>query len=198
MFKIAVLASTNGTVLQAIINEIQAGKMPNIELLRVVSDVEDCGALRKARQHGFEAVFIDPKGKDRQAVDKELAMAVGEVDLVCLAGFMRILSRHFIHKYRRRIINVHPSLLPMYGGKGWYGNKVHEAVLANGDKESGMTVHYVDEGVDSGIPILQERIPVEDGDTVEILKDKVQMLEKVFYPEAIRIIEFEKTNNPFL
>lgn len=180
MFKIAVLASTNGTDLGAIIDEMKAGKMPGIELVRVVSNKADCGALDKARDFGVEAVFVEN--------DADLAKVVGDVDLVCLIGYMKILKADFVEAYRGRIINVHPSLLPKYGGKGWYGMKVQEAVLAAGDTETGMTIHFVDVGVDSGEILLQRRVVVSPGDTADILKAKVQELEKAGYPEAIRLI----------
>lgn len=191
MFKVGVLASTNGTDLQAIIDEMKAGNMPGIELVRVVSNVKDCGALEKARGFGAEAIFVDPVGKSREEYDEALVAAMGDVDLVCLIGYMRILTSVFIRAFAGRIINVHPALLPKYGGKGWYGMKVHEGVLASGDAESGMTIHYVDESVDGGPILLQKTVPIEEGETPESLKDKVQALEKQWYPEAVRLIAKE-------
>ncbi len=124
---------------------------------------------------------------------------MGAVDLVCLIGYMRILSPIFIDVYHpRNIVNVHPSLLPKYGGPGWYGMKVHQAVLANKDTESGMTIHFVDYGVDSGPPILQEKVPVLPDDTPETLKARVQMAEKAAYPRAIaQIVAERRQETPF-
>lgn len=187
--KIAVLASTRGTNLQAILDEMEAGKLPGVELTAVISDVEGAGALEKARAHGVKAIFLDPKGLSREAYDQKLIQSIGEVDLICLIGYMRILSPLFIQAYEGKIINVHPSLLPKYGGKGWYGDKVHEAVLANGDTKSGMTLHYVDNTVDGGEMVLQSTCPVLAKDTPETLKERVQALEKKAYPEAIRLIQ---------
>ena len=179
-FKIAVLASTNGTDLGAIIEEMKAGLMEGIELSRVVSNVEDCGALQKARDFGVEAIFVGPDG--------DLIEAVGDVDLVCLIGYMRILKPDFVKAYEGRIINVHPALLPKFGGPGFYGANVHESVLAAGEMETGMTIHYVTEDVDGGPILLQKTVAIEIGDTPDTLKDKVQALEKKWYPEAIRLI----------
>lgn len=187
-FRIAALASTRGTDLQAILHELEAGKLPGVELTKVLSNVETCGALEKARTHGIETVFVNPTGLSPEEYDAKLIETIGEVDLICLIGYMKILTPSFVRHYKNRIINVHPSLLPKYGGKGWYGRKIHEAVLTNGDKESGMTIHFVDEGVDSGEILLQEKVSVEPDETVESLQAKVQKLEKKAYPEAIRML----------
>jgi len=191
-FKVVVLASTRGTDLQAIIDEMEAGEMPGIELTKVVSNVKDCGALEKARAHGIEDIWVDPTGKNREEFDRDLVAAIGEagveVDLICLIGYMRILSPVFVKAFEGRIINVHPALLPKYGGPGFYGANVHESVLAAGEEETGMTIHYVTEDVDGGPILLQKIVAVENGDTPDTLKDKVQVLEKKWYPEAIRLI----------
>lgn len=192
--KIAVLASTNGTDLQAIMDEMNAGLMPGVELVRVVSNVRDCGALEKARAFGCSDVFIDPKGKSRVEFDRELVEAVGDVDLVCLIGYMRILSPVFVRAFEGKILNVHPALLPKYGGPGFYGANVHEAVLEAGEIETGMTIHFVTEEVDGGPIFVQKRVAIEPGDTADDLKNKVQALEKKWYPEAIRLISKGKTD----
>lgn len=187
-FKIAVLASTNGTDLQAIIDEMKAGKMPGIALTAVISNKQDCGALEKARTNNFPAIFIDPANKTREEFDLEMAKTLQEkeVDLIVLVGYMRILSPEFVHKFPHRIINVHPSLIPKYSGKNFFNKGVHEAVLKAGEKETGMTIHYIDETVDTGAIICQKTCPVSPNDTPETLKDKVQDLEKKYYPEIIR------------
>lgn len=187
-FKIAVLASTRGTDLQAVFDEMDAGLLPDVEIAAVVSNVKNCGALEKAKLHGVKAVFVNPEGKTREEFDTEMSAQVDEVDLICLIGYMRILTPAFIRKYAGKIINVHPALLPKYGGKGFYGQNVHEAVLAAGEKESGMTIHFVDENVDEGKILLQKKVAIAEGETAESLKEKVQALEKKYYPEAIRLL----------
>lgn len=188
MFKIAVLASTKGTDLQAIIDEMKAGKMPGIELAVVISNKEHCYALKRAKEQGYETVFIDTKDKTREEFDMEIAKILEShgVDLIVLVGYMRILTPVFIQKFQHRIINVHPALIPKFCGKDFFGSNVHEAVLKAGEKETGMTIHYVEEGVDSGEIILQKKCPVSPDDTPETLKVKVQELEKKWYPEVIR------------
>ena len=188
MFKIAVLASTNGTDLQAIIDEMKAGKMPGVELAIVASNKENCYALERAKEQGYKTVFIDPKNKTRQEFDQQMATILEneKVDLVVLVGYMRILSSEFVRKFKNKIINVHPALIPKYCGPQFFGTSVHEAVLKAGEKETGMTIHYVDEGVDTGKIILQKTCPVDPNDTPETLKKKVQALEKKWYPEVIR------------
>lgn len=197
-FKLGILASGNGTDLSAIYQEMDEGKMPGIEVAIVISNKEDAPVLEKARARNIKAVFVDPKGKSKEEYDEELVRLMKEagVDLVCLIGYMKILTPTFVRTFPRHIINVHPSLLPKYGGNGWYGMKVHEAVLANGEKESGMTIHYVDIGVDSGAMILQEKVAIEPGETPESLKAKVQELEKKAYPEAVRMIYKDRTSKP--
>lgn len=187
-FHIAVLASTNGTDLQAIIDEMKAGKMPGIELSVVISNKKDCYALKRAKEQGFKTVFIDPKEKTPEQFDLEMAQILEneKVDLIVLVGYMKILTAPFVKTFAHRIINVHPSLIPKYSGKNFYGANVHEAVLKAGEKEAGMTIHYVDEGVDTGEIVLQKTCEISPGDTSETLKEKVQALEKKWYPEVIR------------
>lgn len=190
---ICVLASTNGTDLQAIIDEMKAGKMPGIELKFVLVDREDCGAAEKAKKAGIPLIFLNPLGPDgkkleREAYDRLLAtqcQAYG-IDLIVLVGWMRILSPWFVRQFPKKIVNVHPSLLPKYPGMDL---NVHEEVLKNAEKESGMTIHYVDEGVDTGEILLQKTVVIEQGETVDSLKKKVQELEKFWYPEVIRRLQ---------
>lgn len=189
-FKLGILASGNGTDLEAIYKEMDSGKMPGIEVALVLSNKETAPVLDRARARGIKALFVDPKDKSKEDYDRELALLMKEagVDLVCLIGYMKILTPVFVSAFPRHIINVHPALLPKYGGNGWYGMKVHEAVLAAGEKESGMTIHYVDIGVDSGATILQEKVSIEPGETPESLRAKVLELEKKAYPKVIRMI----------
>ncbi len=164
--------------------------MPGVELAVVVSNKKDCYALERAKKQGYKTVFVDPKGKTREEYDEEVAEIIkeNEADLIVLVGYMRILSPEFVQKFKNRIINVHPALLPKFSGKGFFGSNVHEAVLEAGEKETGMTIHYIDEGVDTGEIILQKKCPVEPDDTPETLKEKVQALEKKWYPEVIRTL----------
>lgn len=194
-FKIAVLASGNGTDLGAIFEEMDLGKMPKeIEITIVISDKKESKALEKARARNIRAVFVDPAGKVREDYDRELIDVIGAVDLVCLIGYMRILSQPFVRHFARRIINVHPALLPKYGGEGWFGMKVHEAVIANKEIESGITIHYVDFGVDSGPTIIQEKVPVHPEDTPHDVRERTLAVEKRCYPEAIRLIFNQRKN----
>lgn len=194
MFKIGVLASTRGTDLQAIIDEMKEGRMPGIELSIVISNVEDCYALKRAKEQGYKTIFINPKNKTKEAFDMEMAKILEEnkVDLVVLIGYMKILSNAFVRKFKNKIINVHPALIPKFCGKSFYGANVHEAVLAAGEKETGMTIHYVDEKVDHGKILIQKKCPVFQNDTPATLKERVQILEKKWYPEIIRQLSANK------
>ena len=189
MFKIVVLASTRGTDLQAIIDEIKAGKMHGIELSAVISNKKDCYALQRAKEQGYETHFISQKGKTREEFDKEIAQIIEEkhADLIVLVGFMRILSSWFVREFKNKIINIHPAIdMKKYGGAGFFGGNVHEAVLKAGEKETGCTIHYVTEDVDTGPIIVQAKVKITPDDTVDTLKYKVQALEKKLYPEVIR------------
>jgi len=185
--RFSVLASTRGTDLQAIIDEIKAGRL-KAELACVVSNVKNCYAIERAHSHGFKTYFVDPKERSRVEFDRELVKILKSenTDLVVLVGYMRILTPYFVGEFKNRVINVHPALLPKYGGKNFYGANVHEAVLKAGEKETGMTIHFVDEDIDTGRIILQKTCPVLPGDTPETLKDRVQALEKEWYPKVIQ------------
>ena len=187
-FRIGVLASTKGTDLQAIIDELKDGKMPGIELAVVLSNKKNAYALERARLQEYKAIFVDPKNKTREEYDLELAKLLKEhqVDLVVLIGYMRILTPTFVKQFPRRIINVHPALMPKFGGPGFFGSNVHEAVLAAGEKETGCTIHFVEDEVDAGEILVQEKVEVTPDDTPASLKEKVQTLEKKCYPEVIR------------
>ncbi|MBU1151421.1 phosphoribosylglycinamide formyltransferase [Patescibacteria group bacterium] len=194
MFRIAVLASTNGTDLQAIIDEIKAGLMPGIELAIVISNKKDAYALTRAKEQGYKTRFINPQNLTRTQFDTKMAKILKEekVDLIVLVGYMRILSKEFVKKFPQKIINIHPSLIPKYCGKNYYGSNVHKAVIEGHEKETGMTIHYIDEGCDTGEIILQKTCPVTSKDTPETLKEKVQALEKKWYPEVIRLLASQK------
>lgn len=187
--KIAVLASTRGTDLQAIIDEIKAGRLKNVELICIVSNVKNCGAVERAKSHGIKTYFVDPKDRSRIEFDRELASILKneKVDLIVLVGYMRILTPYFVGEFKQKIINVHPAILPKFGGKNFFGQNVHEAVLAAHETETGMTIHFVEEDVDTGKIILQKTCPILPDDTPETLKDRVQALEKQWYPKVIQM-----------
>jgi len=179
--KVAVLVSGGGTNLQAIIDKVQSGELPQVELVKVISSKEGAFALERAAKAGIPT-----------AVAKEQADVLNELkacgtELIVLAGYMKVLSEEIIKEYRNRIINIHPSLIPKYCGKGFYGIRVHNAVIAGGETESGATVHYVDEGVDTGEIILQRKVPVEPGDTPEELAARVLKVEHVILAEGLKI-----------
>lgn len=187
--RIAVLASTRGTDLQAIIDEIKAGRLKNVEIACVVSNIKNCYAVERAHSHGIKTHFVDPKEKSRIEFDREMTLILKneKVDLIVLVGYMRILTPYFVGEFKGKIINVHPALLPKFGGKNFFGQNVHEAVLAAHETETGMTIHFVEENVDSGKIILQKTCPVLPDDTPETLKDRVQALEKEYYPKVIQM-----------
>ena len=193
-FRIAVLASTKGTDLQAIIDEMKAGKMPNISLACVISNKKDAYALERAKLQGYKAIFVNPKDRTREEFDEKVVELLEKykVDLIVLVGYMRILSTPFVQKFKNRIINVHPALIPKFCGPSFFGANVHESVLKAGEKETGMTIHFVDEGCDTGKIILQKTCPVLPGDTPDTLKERVQALEKQWYPEVIRSLAKSK------
>lgn len=187
-YRIGVLASTKGTDLQAIIDEINEGKMPGIEITVVLGNNKNAYALERARLQEIKGLFVDPKGKTREEYDRELARLLkkNKVDLVVLIGYMRILSPWFVRQFPRKIINVHPALMPKFSGPGYFGSNVHEEVLKAGEKETGCTIHFVEEGVDTGEIIVQKKVKITPGQTPGTLKEKVQNLEKKLYPEVIR------------
>lgn len=177
--KVAVLVSGGGTNLQALIDKERAGEIPGAEIVRVIASREDAFALERAAKAGIKGVVA----KTQQDVLSELTAA--EAEIIVLAGYMEVLSAEIIEKYRNRIINIHPSLIPKYCGKGFYGMRVHTAVIEGGETESGATVHYVDEGVDTGEIILQERVPVMETDTPQELAARVLKVEHRILAEGL-------------
>ena len=192
MLKLAVLVSGGGTNLQAIIDAIGAGKITNACISVVISNNANAYALERARAHGIEALCISPKDfESREAFNQAFLDKLNSynVDLVVLAGFLVVLPKMMIKEYTNRIVNIHPSLIPSFCGKGFYGLKVHEGVLARGVKVTGATVHFVDEGTDTGPIILQKAVEVEQGDTPEVLQRRVmEQAEWVILPKAIDLI----------
>lgn len=191
MFKIAVMVSGGGSNLQSIIDKSKSGEL-NCEIACVIGD-RPCYGVERAAEQGIESCVID-----RKVYKKELCKEIDKVlstkgvELIVLAGFLSIIDEEFVNKWKGRIINIHPSLLPKFGGPGMYGIKVHEAVLAAGEKESGCTVHYVDTGVDSGEIILQVKVPVLEGDTPEVLQKRVLVEEHKLLPNSIAKIISER------
>ncbi len=187
--RIGVLVSGSGTNLQAILDACARGEIPG-RVVVVASSTAKAYALVRAGQAGIPAVVLAPRSfPGREAYDARLAevLQAHDVDLVCLAGFLQILTSTFVDLFRGRIMNIHPALLPAFGGVGMYGPHVHEAVLASGVKISGCTVHFVDETPDGGPIILQAAVPVRDDDSVESLAARISSHEHGLYPEAIRL-----------
>jgi phosphoribosylglycinamide formyltransferase-1 len=183
--KVGVLGSTRGTALQGILDAIESGAL-DAKIVVVVSDKQSALILDRAEKHGVPALFLDPTGLKREAYDTQVSSALQEfgVELMLLIGYMRIVSAKFVETWKGRLLNVHPSLLPAFGGL--MNQKVHEAVLAAGVSETGCTIHQVTEEVDGGPIVLQKRCPVLPGDTVEMLKDRVQALEQSAFVEVLQ------------
>lgn len=192
MCRVLVCVSGGGTNLQAIIDGIDKGLILNAEIVRVISNNRSAYALERARAAGIEGVCVSPKDyADREQFNEAFLKAVDEAapDLIVLAGFLVVIPQMLIRKYENRIINIHPSLIPSFCGTGYYGLKVHEAALERGVKVTGATVHFVDEGTDTGPIILQKAVAVKDGDTPEILQRRVmEEAEWVILPWAINLI----------
>ena len=193
MVKTAVFVSGNGSNLQALIDAKAAGEMEHVELSLVVSSKADSYALVRARENSIDAVVVERKkykddviGFERELLTHLLSR---KIELIVLAGFLTIFTADFITLYRDRIINVHPALLPSFGGKKYYGLRVHEAALAAGVKVSGATVHYVNEEVDSGKIILQKAVEVLDDDTPSTLQLRImEQAEWILLPKATEIV----------
>lgn len=192
MLKVAVLVSGGGTNLQAIMDAIDNGIVTNTEIKVVISNNAGAYALERARNKGIDAVCVSPKDyESREVFNDALLAKIDEyqVDLIVLAGFLVKIPEKLVEKYERRIINIHPSLIPSFCGVGYYGLKVHEAALARGVKVTGATVHYVDAGMDTGPIILQKAVYVEEGDTPEVLQRRVmEQAEWQILPQAINMI----------
>ena len=190
MIRIAVLASGSGSNLQALIDAWEVGSI-KAKFSLVFSNVQEAKVLERAEAHGIETVSITSKGYKgtREQYDEQILNLCQDkkIDLICLAGYMRILTPVLIKPFLYRIMNIHPALLPKFGGEGMYGHHVHEAVIAAKEKESGATVHFVTEGVDAGPIILQGTVPVSVKDTAETLAEKVLKVEHQIYPEAVRL-----------
>ena len=192
MLRLAVLVSGGGTNLQAILDAIDNGTITNAKVEVVISNNKNAYALERAKNHGIEAICISPKDfETRDAFNSAFLEKLDayQPDLIVLAGFLVVIPEMMIKKYTNRIINIHPSLIPSFCGKGYYGLKVHEGVLSRGVKVTGATVHFVDEGTDTGPIILQKAVEVQQDDTPEILQRRVmEQAEWIIMPKAIDLI----------
>lgn len=192
MLRVVVLVSGGGTNLQAILDAVDNGTITNTEIVGVISNNKNAYALERAKAKGIPSVCVSPKDfATRAEFNEALLDAVNQTkaDLVVLAGFLVVIPEKMIEAYRNRIINIHPSLIPAFCGTGYYGLKVHEAALEKGVKVVGATVHFVDEGTDTGAIILQKPVAVERGDTPEVLQRKVmEQAEWKILPQAIDLI----------
>ena len=186
MLQLGVLASTKATDMQAVIDAISSKKLDAV-ISVVISNKKDAFALERARKHNIEAVFVE--NKDREKFDKEVAKILDKrkVDLILLIGYMRFLSPWFVNRYKNRIINIHPSLLPKYAGG--MDKDVHAEVLKNREKITGATLHFVDEGADTGPIILQKEVKIKNNENVKSLKEKVQKAEQEIIVRAIGLFE---------
>ncbi|MAE52395.1 MAG: phosphoribosylglycinamide formyltransferase [Micavibrio sp.] len=187
---LAVLISGGGSNLQAIIDACKDSDFP-AKVQMVISNTPGAQGLTRAKNAGIPAITIDHKNYDtRQDFEEALTDALSghDIDLICLAGFMRILTPGFIAQWPRKIINTHPSLLPKFGGEGMYGMRVHQAVLDSGEQYSGSTIHYVIPEVDKGEIIIQKQVDIHSDDTAETLAKRVLASEHIAYPEAIKQI----------
>lgn len=192
MLRIVVCVSGGGTNLQAIIDGVRRGSITNVQIVRVISNNRNAYALERAGQAGIDALCVSPRDyADREQFNEAFVHAVDEAspDLVVLAGFLVVIPPELIRKYENRIINIHPSLIPSFCGTGFYGLKVHEAALERGVKVTGATVHFVDEGTDTGPIIMQKSVAVLQDDTPEILQRRVmEEAEWIILPKSIDLI----------
>jgi phosphoribosylglycinamide formyltransferase-1 len=196
---IAVFGSGRGSNFQAILSAMQYGKIPNANIAVVISNNSTAGILAIARANGIPTAHCSEKqfSSETEFVEHVLAILQShEVNFIALAGYMKRVPQQIIAAFRNRIINIHPALLPKFGGQGMYGMRVHEAVIAAKEKFSGATVHFVDEEYDRGAIILQKKIEVCENDTPEILAQKVLTIEHELYPEAITIVAEGRVMQP--
>lgn len=186
--RIGVLASGGGTNLQSIIDSCERGEIDG-DVVVVISNIPEAFALERARKHGIPAFCFPHKGVTREQHEADIISCLEQhkVDLVCLAGYLRVLTPVLINKYAGRLMNTHPALLPSFGGKGMHGLHVHQAVLDYGCKVSGCTIHFVTLDVDGGPIILQKAVPVQEGDTPESLQERVLKEEHRLYPRAVQL-----------
>ncbi len=191
MLNIGVLGSTNGSDLPAIVGSINKGELKGLARIAVVISDRESKILKKAEGFSIESYYVSSKGMERVYYDKEISEILysHEVELIALIGYMRLFSSEFVEKYKNRIMNIHPSLLPSFPGMD---RSVHQEVLDSGCKISGCTLFFVDEGKDTGPIIMQKAVPVYDSDDVDSLKARVQSAEQRIYPKGIRLYALKK------
>lgn len=189
MLRVLVCVSGGGTNLQALIDRIEDGTVTDTQIVRVISNNKNAYALERAAQHGIKGICISPKEfTDRDAFNEAFLQAVDEAepDLIVLAGFLVVIPPQMIRRYQNRILNIHPSLIPSFCGTGYYGLKVHEKALDRGVKVTGATVHFVDEGTDTGPIVLQKAVEVKPDDTPQSLQRRVmEEAEWILLPKAV-------------
>lgn len=188
MFKIAVLVSGGGSNLQSIIDKIEEGYLKNCKIEIVIGDRPNIYGIERGEKEGIKTLTLDRKIYKNRLSNEICENLYGKVDLIVLAGWLSILNGDLINKFENKIINIHPSLIPSFCGEGMYGIKVHQRALEYGVKISGCTVHFVDEGTDSGPIIIQKSVPVFPEDTAEILQKRVLEKEHEALPESIKLI----------
>lgn len=192
MLRVVVMVSGGGTNLQAIMDAVESGRVTNTELVAVISNNRGVYALERAKKAGIRDIVVSPKDYDsREAFHDALLKTVDglRADLIVLAGYLVVIPPKMIEQYENRMINIHPSLIPSFCGTGFYGLKVHESALARGVKVTGATVHFVDQGTDTGPILLQKAVAVEEGDTPKSLQQRVmEQAEWILLPQAIDLI----------
>ena len=186
--KVAVMASGRGSNFQAIIDSSERGEMPNTQIVHLIADNKDAYAIQRASKHNIDYTVIESKKYSREDFEIRTLKVLQnkKVDVIVLAGFMRILTSKFINSYKNKIINIHPSILPSYGGKGMFGSKIHNKVIENNETETGITIHYVSNQYDSGEIIFQKKISIEDNETARSIEEKIHILEYEYYPKVIQ------------
>ena len=187
--EVAVLASGRGSNFQSIIDASSRGEIPNANIKLLIVNEKNAYAIERAKKHNIPHYLIESKNKKRSDFDLEMLEILHEnrIDIIVLAGFMRILSTHFVNKYKNKIINIHPSLLPLFPGA-----HAHRETIKAGVSESGCTVHFVDDGVDTGPIIIQKSVPVNRNDTEETLANKILPLEHQIFPKALDLLTSRK------
>lgn len=189
MKKLAVLVSGGGSNLQSIIDETKNGILKNIaEVVIVISNNPSAYGLTRAEKENIKTVALDYKNMDRKDYDEKMYNLVKEsgVDLICLAGYLKKIPEKIVREYKSKILNIHPALLPKFGGKGMYGHFVHEAVVKAKEKKSGATVHFADENYDTGSIIIQKEVPVYETDSADDVAKRVLVVEHEIFPKAIK------------
>lgn len=190
-FKVSVLVSGNGSNLQALIDGVNEGMLPNIRIVQVISNNKDAYGLKRGELAQIPCYVLEKANNIKLEDSDENLLEIlksEKPDLIVLAGYLKKINEPVLSVYKDKIINIHPSLLPKYGGPGFYGSKIHEAVIAAKEKETGATVHFVDQGIDTGRVIIQEKLSINPEDTAESLGKKVLALEHIVLAQAVKKI----------